>query len=230
LRSVSNARCWPCLKPPPARMVDLGKSAQSDFRWPSGSCADISLRGFVPLGAWEHGASRETLKKRFSSATRTNTTQRNIERGNLKTLRQRNARERFPRRDFDIGHFPAPFAEKMTMLPHIRAKARGTPIQRHLPEQPAPDEHTEAIINRRKRNLRHPPLDAFEDFVRCRMIPTIRHDFENFAALAGKTEACRLERMLQPLTKFSMFERGNIARRVTFQAPRVNRACVAAIR
>jgi hypothetical protein len=77
----------------------------------------------------------------------------------------------------------------MAMLAHIRAKTRGTPIQRHLPQQTATDQHTQAIVNGGEGNLGHPPFDPFENFVRSRMIATIRHHLENFAALPGKTKA-----------------------------------------
>jgi hypothetical protein len=55
------------------------------------------------------------------------------------------------------------------------------------------------------------------------MIMAVRHHFENFPALSGKTKTARLERMLQPLTKFGLFERGNTPPRLTFQRRRVNR-------
>ena len=100
----------------------------------------------------------------------------------------------------------------MAMLPHIRAEPRRTPVQRHLPQQPAPHQHTQTIVDRRERNLRHPPLHPFKNLIGRRMIVTIRDDLKNLAPLPRKTKPGRLERMLQPLTKFGLFERGNTLR------------------
>ena len=55
------------------------------------------------------------------------------------------------------------------------------------------------------------------------MIVTIRDDLKNLAPLTRKTKPGRLERMLQPLTKFGLFERGNTPLRITFLPLRVNR-------
>ena len=154
---------------------------------------------------------------------RADPTQRYIERGNLKPGRQRNVPKRAARRHFDIRHFPAGLTKKMTVLPHIRTKARRTAVQRDLPEQPASHQHAQAIVNRRERNFRHPPLHSLENFVRSRVIVAFRDDFEDLTALTRKTKTGRLERMLQPLAKRGLFEGGNSAFRITFGTQMVNR-------
>ena len=89
----------------------------------------------------------------------------------------------------------------MAVFPHVRAKSRWTPIQRHLAHQPALHQHTQAVVDRRKRNFRHPPFCPLKYFVRRRMVVAVRHHFENFLPLLRGTKSARLERTLEILTQ-----------------------------
>jgi hypothetical protein len=135
------------------------------------------------------------------SALRANTAQRQIKCRHLKPIRQRHLPQRRPRRQLNIRHLTALLAEKMAVLPHVRAEPRRAPIQRHLPHQPALHQHAQAIINRRERNLRHPLLRPLKNLIRRRMIIAPRHHLKNLAPLPRRTKSPHLERMLKTLRK-----------------------------
>src|SRR2546422_262280 len=71
------------------------------------------------------------------------------------TLRQRNPR---PSTQRNIKHLVTHVAIKMTMLAHVRTKARRATLQGHLPHQPALHQRVQAVIDRRHGNDGHGPL------------------------------------------------------------------------
>lgn len=137
----------------------------------------------------------------------------------LKSFRQCHRRFTF---QINVKNCIAAITVKMAMLPHIRAKTGGTSIKRNLTQKTAPHQNTQAVVNGGKRDFGHAPFHAIEDLIGRRMVVTIRDHLENFAPLACKTKARRLERVLQPFTKLDRFGRGNRGQTVTFGARTVN--------
>lgn len=138
---------------------------------------------------------------RLFTTFRTNTPQGEIECRHFKPAGQRHIAKAGVGRQIDIRNFTTLIAEKVAMLPHVRAEPGRAPIERYLPHQAARHQHTQAIVNSSEGNLRHPLLRPVENFVCGRVIMAVRHHFKNFLALPRGTEAPSLERLLEILVQ-----------------------------
>lgn len=103
----------------------------------------------------------------------------------------------------NIQNFPANLTKEMPMLPHIRAKPHRRPIQNHLPHQPALHQHTQTIIDRRKRNLRIRPLRPLKNLLRRRMIMALCQHIKHLLPLPRHPQPARR----QPAGQTFMFMR-----------------------
>lgn len=127
------------------------------------------------------------------TAFRADAAQGNIEGGHFETGRERDLPQSGTGGEVNIRHFATFFAEKMAMLAHVRAKARGAAVQRDLADKAALHKNAETIVDRGEGNLRHALFGAVKNFIRRGVIVAGRHHFKDLFALAGGTESTRLE-------------------------------------
>jgi len=165
------------------------------------------------------------LNARISTAPGADAAKRDIKGSDFEPFGQDHSGKGRSGRHFNIRHFAATIAEKMTMFPHVRTKPRGAAVQGHLPEQTTLHQDAEAVVNGGKRDLGHPPADPLENFVCGRMIVAVSHHFENLASLPGKTVSARLQRFLKPFSKSSFINRTDTQSRITLRVPLSIRRC-----
>jgi hypothetical protein len=139
----------------------------------------------------------------------------------LETSRQSDVGRAFIRH-INIEHLFAGIAIKVAMLPHIRAKPRRAPVHRHLPRATRAYQRIQAIINRRHRNLRHPPLGANKNFFRRRMIPLLDQHAIDMLPLRREAKAARRELLAQMLIRFFMLDSGHRSGKLSVTLGAVN--------
>ncbi len=110
------------------------------------------------------------------------------------TSRQRNSR---PSRQRNIKHLLTRVAIKMTMLAHVRTKARRAALQGHLPHQPALHQRVQAVIDRGHGNDGHGPLGPHENFLRRRVIAFPEQHLVHLLPLRRESKAARGQSLIQ---------------------------------
>jgi len=125
-------------------------------------------------------------------------------------------------RQINIKHSRTNIAIKMAVLRHVGTKASRSTIERHLPDQTAPDERVQAIIDRGHGDVGSGILGPDKHLFRGRVITLAKQNGINLLALRCETKTAGRQPIAQTIFDFRFRSRFHDTESVGFGKRTVN--------